>query len=975
MMLRDEVDSALSAISPDLPYSDWARLGRAIASEFGEEGFDIFDSFSSQSNNYKAKQTRYQYSQFVGSTGVNIGSLFYMAHREGWKSPQRESISENERRRRVQESKLRQAKREVERINAKQEQENRFSSLLNTYQSLPMESGDGVYLRNKLPGIFTPHPAIKRGEDYTVYPLINKTGAITGFQKLYDNGFKQTIGGVDGVSGAFFILGQVLPGRTLYICEGIATAFTVYMATGCAVAVCLTATNIQPCSEALRTIYPHTPIIGGADNDQYTESHAGKINCEKACIDYVMPSFTAYEDQFSQKPPKDKPTDFNDLFHLSSIQAVTEQLAAPPHIVPKQPERVPVICTKPISAFQLTNKDINSQYLDKIMIEKGTTVIHSPKGTGKTTAFKRNIPEGKRVLIISNRMLLVESLAKDLDADYYKDLAIPGDHSALRTSQRLAITLNSLWKLDGSQWDMVIIDECEQVFGDLLGSTMHGRRRSIYDVLRTFLLHSEYQIFADSDVGKATRSICAQLGLKGNFINNEYQPRKDSIMDVLDSDNHLSQNFINRVNSEDLYYCSNTRKSVEKMAKNINKNLKIQVITSKGDKNKLRDFINNLDERTPELNALLCSPSAGSGMDVSHHNMVATYGSFNAETTTVQQAHQQLARVRGVDEYYVYLPPDTNNFPTDPKVIRELVLKGAIEGTGDMVGRDYINNVQKVYDEGLLDLYCEVTASKNISKNNFRSEFIAQAEREGYTINYINVDDEAAEKGKEANKLSGAEIKEQLIEDINTTPPMDGADLDKTMHTDSMAYKKGVIASLLGIEGEELNDITLMDHESSYMAKIKKLAVVSTSKEQAAKLDIRDSKNTEFVDLSYFSIRRKVFNKILSFAGINGDLQCAGTRWNDGSLKNFSQYIDRNRDKLIILGYSPPKNPYKNPAKYLNNLLASVGIKSNVVGALSNKAKSRIYQVNTESLEVSKRYAESVLKSGYFLGLPISKND
>ena len=41
---RLEVERALNFISSDMPREDWARIGAALKTEFGEEGFDIFNN-------------------------------------------------------------------------------------------------------------------------------------------------------------------------------------------------------------------------------------------------------------------------------------------------------------------------------------------------------------------------------------------------------------------------------------------------------------------------------------------------------------------------------------------------------------------------------------------------------------------------------------------------------------------------------------------------------------------------------------------------------------------------------------------------------------------------------------------------------------------------------------------------------------------------------------------------------------------
>ncbi|MEI5617219.1 hypothetical protein WB403_49870, partial [Streptomyces brasiliscabiei] len=71
--------------------------------------------------------------------------------------------------------------------------------------------------------------------------------------------------------------------------------------------------------------------------------------------------------------------------------------------------------------------------------------------------------------------------------------------------------------------------------------------------------------------------------------------------------------------------------------------------------NEVQSLIENINNRAPELRGLLGTPSIGTGLSIDQHNFGKTIGMFGHETGTAEQAHQQLARARGVTDYHVWV--------------------------------------------------------------------------------------------------------------------------------------------------------------------------------------------------------------------------------------------------------------------------------------------------------------------------------
>lgn len=85
--MRKAVD-ALASIPADCDYMTWIAVGMALKSGFGDRGFPLWDTWSSQATNYPGTSALlYKYQSFGnGYAGreITLGSLFHYAHQYGW---------------------------------------------------------------------------------------------------------------------------------------------------------------------------------------------------------------------------------------------------------------------------------------------------------------------------------------------------------------------------------------------------------------------------------------------------------------------------------------------------------------------------------------------------------------------------------------------------------------------------------------------------------------------------------------------------------------------------------------------------------------------------------------------------------------------------------------------------------------------------------------------------------------------------
>ena len=119
-------------------------------------------------------------------------------------------------------------------------------------------------------------PGIRMGRDHVAVKIINTQGAYQGLQTIYNDGQKRFTKGLNK-KGHFALIGlDVLPEKftTLHICEGVATAASIFLSIKEPVIAAMDAFNLLPVAKALKAAYPKAQIIIWADNDW---QKAGKL--------------------------------------------------------------------------------------------------------------------------------------------------------------------------------------------------------------------------------------------------------------------------------------------------------------------------------------------------------------------------------------------------------------------------------------------------------------------------------------------------------------------------------------------------------------------------------------------------------------------------------------------------------------------------------------------------------------------------
>lgn len=120
---------------------------------------------------------------------------------------------------------------------------------------------------------------IRQLRESLLIPLRDSLGVLHSLQFVGPDGSKRFLTG-GRMQGCYFAIGRPLD--SLILCEGYATAASLYQATGRACAVAFNCGNLLAVARALRLKFPQLKIIVAADNDVATPGNPGLTKAQEA---------------------------------------------------------------------------------------------------------------------------------------------------------------------------------------------------------------------------------------------------------------------------------------------------------------------------------------------------------------------------------------------------------------------------------------------------------------------------------------------------------------------------------------------------------------------------------------------------------------------------------------------------------------------------------------------------------------------
>jgi putative DNA primase/helicase len=295
----------------------WLRMGMALKSEFGDGGFELFETWSESSASFDAKAVKSVWKSFKAGA-VTIATLIAEAKKYGFNPKQYAPAVPLSA---ADKARIRQERTERDEAAAAEKARKQAAASDEAVKkwAAAADSGASAYLERKGVGGY----GVRYAGSVLLVPLLDAAGRLWSLQEIFSDGRKKFSAG-GRVSGCFHVIGDVTASAWLLIAEGYATAATLHKATGYAVVAAFDEANIRHVSAAMRQLHPDAKLLICADDDSQTEAKTGKnpgIAAAGAAAKSVRGVWC--------KPdglPVDK-TDFNDLAAASGLDAVRKQIA------------------------------------------------------------------------------------------------------------------------------------------------------------------------------------------------------------------------------------------------------------------------------------------------------------------------------------------------------------------------------------------------------------------------------------------------------------------------------------------------------------------------------------------------------------------------------------------------------------------------------------------------------------------------
>ena len=375
-------------------------------------------------------------------------------------------------------------------------------------------------------------------------------------------------------------------------------------------------------------------------------------------------------------------------------------------------------------------------------------VLWSDMGTGKTELMRKWRDNNPHLRFLNNghRVNLLKNLSIRLKTEMYSAL----NYGDLARAKALSITIDSLHKLNTNalQYDCVFIDEACQYLVHLLHSnTCKANRAAILEALEYIVSHTSLLVIADAHMDDTTIDFFLAMlpeGTKPYIVKNEFKNdgRKVFWYEGQDSSAIVAQIAAALMRREKVMVCSDSKRFIKKLERLLNMPVfvecddkddespeseqKLRVWAIHGDNSGSEEnvtFIKDITESIKTVDALLITPSLGTGVDMAEYHFDLVFGVFHAVSQTATECAQQLHRYRPLVPFHIWVAPKP---PFGYKETNTATLKAQIlqknQMTAFLIRIDPQTGRRGAEKDWALNAYCQIESDRNSSLNNLRAD-------------------------------------------------------------------------------------------------------------------------------------------------------------------------------------------------------------------------------------------------------------
>ena len=362
----DRAREALDAIPPDLPHPEWVKAG--MAAHAAGLCFDDFNAWSAQGANYNERAARDAWRSFKPGKGVGAGTLFHMAGAAGWRTSRDGDQRQQQRPGKVT-SRTKAAPQHPRPGMGTAEVWSRCKPATSEHAYIQAKDGRPDGLRVVPPG----DPLRIAGESmvgWLVVPVVPLAGGVpASLQFVPPPGAGKKLNLPGAPVAGMFIVGDMLAGGTVYLCEGIGQAWACWKATGAAALVCFGWVRVRGVAADLRQRDASARLVLVPD--------VGKEDEAEIIAREVAGQFVSMPEGWPQN------ADVNDLAQRDGYDVLEVLLSAPQ--APALSESLPLPFAVVPFADLATVEPAPPAYVWEGLVPAGhVTLLSAHGGTGKS---------------------------------------------------------------------------------------------------------------------------------------------------------------------------------------------------------------------------------------------------------------------------------------------------------------------------------------------------------------------------------------------------------------------------------------------------------------------------------------------------------------------------------------------------------------------------------------------------------------
>lgn len=516
--------------------------------------------------------------------------------------------------------------------------------------------------------------------------------------------------------------------------------------------------------------------------------------------------------------------------------------------------------------------------------------IQSPKGTGKTQFIRRylkTVSKYGRVLAVVHRRTLARMLSNELGLYCYLD---EGEFQ-----HGYVISIDSLIKFDiehDKPYDVLVLDESEQVFRHIVAETTEQNRGKIFRTLVWLIRGAKQIICSDADLtGELTVHLIAKLRRsfeqedKSIAIINEW--KTDRTIEVYKSKQHLIADLVcDLADGKRIYIPVGELGLVDRITSLLpyitnpdGSPISVLELTGRtSDEESAQKFFTNPNEEATKYQVIIATSTLSTGVSIDVKWFDAVYGIFDPSVYTFQDCDQAISRVRNCDTVKVWVHRGPKPLYASEDAIRfgpvrkELLTRSHTNPGSN--GR--LSDSEELY----MDTEARIRWCEQKWKCNRTNQFIGLKDSEGWWVETIPTDKEKEKAGSELLKLAKDPTGDKYCKSIFMARNLDGDEFEYLSNKknlrgeDARAVKKFWIAKFYELHSsEEVTMAQIRGYNDQNLRDIVKHAKLLKESRDATIERDRDERahpknGKAFTSYDHRTLKRDIFTDVQTIVGI-----------------------------------------------------------------------------------------------------------